>query len=70
MKPGDIVRYHKNDVWEPPHDIKNGTIGVVIKKHEYSYDLGGNHDYEVLMEGKVRLISASLLKVINETEPG
>jgi len=63
MKPGDIVRYHKNDVWEPPHDIKNGTIGVVIKKFS---DL----EYEVLIEGKIRIIITPLLRVINETEPG
>jgi hypothetical protein len=60
--------YHKNDVWLGNYDIKNGTTGVVIKKHEYRYDLGGNHDYEVLMEGKVRNISASFLKVIDEAQ--
>ena len=63
MKPGDLVRYHKIDVWEPPHDIKDGTIGVVIKKFS---DL----EYEALIEGKIRIIITPLLRVINETEPG
>ena len=63
MKPGDLVRYHKIDVWEPPHDIKNGTIGVIIKKR---FDL----EYEVLIEGKIRIITTSLLRVINEAQSG
>jgi hypothetical protein len=73
MKPGDLVMFHKSDIWKPPHDIKNGTTGVVIKKHEYRSIVSGNHDYEtlnhdyeVLMEGKIRLIDSSLLRVINE----
>ena len=60
MKPGDLVMYHKIDVWEPPHDIKNGTIGVVIKRFS-------NLEYEVLIEGKIRIITTLLLRVINET---
>jgi hypothetical protein len=67
MKPGDLVTFHKNDIWAPPRDIKNGTIGVVIKKHEYRLDMGAHHDYEVLLSGKIRLIDVSLLRVVNET---
>ena len=66
MKPGDLVMFHKSDIWVPPHDIKNGTVGVVIKKHEYRYNQYGNHDYEIMMEGKIRLIDSSLLRVISE----
>lgn len=55
--------YHKNDIWEPPHDIKNGTIGVVIKRLS---DL----EYEVLIEGKIRIIITPLLRVINEAQSG
>jgi len=63
MEPGDLVRYHKNDIWEPPHDIKNGTTGVVIKRLS---DL----EYEVLIEGKIRIIITPLLRVINEAQSG
>jgi len=59
MKPGDLIRYHKIDVWMPPPDIKNGTIGVVIKRLS-------DFEYEVLIEGKIRIINTCLLRVINE----
>ncbi len=59
MKPGDLVMFHKIDVWIPPPDIKHGTIGVVIKRLS-------DFEHEVLIEGKIRIINTCLLRVINE----
>jgi hypothetical protein len=60
IKAGDLVMYRKLAAWMPPPDIKDGTTGVIIKRLS---DL----EYEVLIEGKIRIIIAPLLWVIDET---
>jgi predicted AAA+ superfamily ATPase len=67
MKPGDLVEYHKSNIWDPPHDIRNGTVGVIVE--ELSLDRGhlDYHIVKVLIDGGVRSIPKNFLQVINET---
>lgn len=69
MKPGDLVKYSKpsSATWDVPHDIPNGSIGLIVQ--ELPNDNYGNPhtDIGVMIEGRVRLITKIFLKVINET---
>lgn len=68
MKPGDLVKYRKpsSAIWQAPHDIPNGSIGLVVQELPRN-NYGQPHtDIGVMIEGRVRLITKIFLKVINE----
>lgn len=66
MKAGDLVKYNKPDsfIWQPPHDIPNGTIGLIVQ------ELPDDEDDEcvlgVLIGGRLRIIPKFFLRLSNE----
>lgn len=69
MKPGDLVKYSKpsSAIWDVPHDIPNGSIGLIVQELPRN-NYGQPHtDIGVMIEGRVRLIPKYFLKVINES---
>lgn len=65
MKPGDLVKYRKpsSAIWQAPHDVPNGSIGLIVQAPPNDED-----EYVVVMfQGKIRLITKYFLTVIDET---
>lgn len=67
MKPGDLVKYNKptSFIWQPPHDIANGTIGLIVQ------ELPDDEDDEgvlgVMIDGRFRIIPKFFLRLSNES---
>ena len=67
MKPGDLVKYNKPDsfIWQPPHDIPSGTIGLIVQ--ELPYDEDDEGVLGVMIDGRIRIIPKLFLRLSNES---
>jgi hypothetical protein len=69
VKIGDLVKYNKpmSRIWDSPHDIPNGSIGILVEELRDDRFNIPHTDFGVMIDGRIRLIPKSFLKVIDET---